>query len=160
MRGLTIVILPAVFALAACGGQAPDRSEDAREAEGEVLGGSISDEMLPLDQLRSQSPVLRAARAESRRELANADRVGLDVELEAADAFFMLAQARDTATIVERQLVIAKQLVGGPLMTSLVESFLPGLVAGLTASLAEGEAGEDEDAGDGEDEEPARADAA
>lgn len=68
MRGLTIAILPAVFALAACGGQAPDRSEDAREAEGEVLGGSISDEMLPLDQLRSQSPVLRAARAEQEGE--------------------------------------------------------------------------------------------
>ncbi|MGQ7830888.1 hypothetical protein [Altererythrobacter sp. Z27] len=68
MRGLTIAILPAMFALAACSGQTPERGDDAREAEGEVLGGSISDEMLPLDQLQSQSPVLRAASAEQEGE--------------------------------------------------------------------------------------------
>lgn len=59
MRSLNLAILPALLAAAACGGQAPERGEDAREAEGEVLGGTISDEMLPLDQLQSQSPVLR-----------------------------------------------------------------------------------------------------
>ncbi|MDA0818671.1 MAG: hypothetical protein O2879_00090 [Proteobacteria bacterium] len=40
----------------------PDRADDAREAEGEVLGGSISDDMLSLDQLQSQSPPIREER--------------------------------------------------------------------------------------------------
>lgn len=61
MRGLRISLLPALALLAACGEQTPERTDDAREAEGEVLGGTISDEMLPLDQLRSQSPILRDA---------------------------------------------------------------------------------------------------
>lgn len=34
-------------------------ADDDRTAEGEVLGGTISDEMLPLDTVRSQSPPLR-----------------------------------------------------------------------------------------------------
>lgn len=59
MRRLTFAILPAALTLAACGGQTPERGDDEREAEGEVLGGTISDQMLPLDQLQSQSPVLR-----------------------------------------------------------------------------------------------------
>lgn len=61
MPGLRIALLPALALLAACGDQTPERADDAREAEGEVLGGTISDEMLPLDQLRSQSPTLRDA---------------------------------------------------------------------------------------------------
>ncbi|QIG54648.1 hypothetical protein G6N82_11240 [Altererythrobacter sp. BO-6] len=59
MRSLTLVFLPAAFALAACGDSALQRDNDARRAEGEVLGGTISDEMLPLDQIQSQSPILR-----------------------------------------------------------------------------------------------------
>ncbi|MCH2487714.1 MAG: hypothetical protein MK010_08240 [Erythrobacter sp.] len=44
--------------LAACGSDpAPAPSDDGRQgAEGEVRGGTISDDMLPLDTLRSQSP--------------------------------------------------------------------------------------------------------
>jgi len=54
------VPLLAAFALAACGDEPEAVSaDDGRGAEGEVLGGSISDDMLPLDQLRSQSPPLR-----------------------------------------------------------------------------------------------------
>lgn len=87
MRGLTIAILPATLALAACGGQTPERGDDAREAEGEVLGGSISDEMLPLDQLRSQSPVLRAARAEQEGEAGEeGETTGVDGEAAAEPA--------------------------------------------------------------------------
>ena len=56
MRRLKMTMLAATLALAACGEQAPERGDDAREAEGEVLGGSISDDMLPLDQVQSQSP--------------------------------------------------------------------------------------------------------
>lgn len=46
--------------LAACGDDpAPSEQEDAaRDARGEVLGGTISDDMLPLDTVRSQSPPL------------------------------------------------------------------------------------------------------
>lgn len=59
MQGLKWAALGALALLAACDAQLPGRGDDAREAEGEVLGGSISDEMLPLDQVKSQSPVLR-----------------------------------------------------------------------------------------------------
>ena len=59
MRRLKITMLAGTLALAACGEQTPERGEDAREAEGEVLGGSISDDMLPLDQVQSQSPQIR-----------------------------------------------------------------------------------------------------
>lgn len=41
--------------LAGCGGD--KSSSDARIAEGEVLEGSISDAMLPLDRLQSQAPL-------------------------------------------------------------------------------------------------------
>ncbi|MGI8944361.1 MAG: hypothetical protein ACR2FJ_09075 [Qipengyuania sp.] len=51
----------AALALVACGTdpeiEAP--ADDDRTAEGEVLGGTISDEMLPLDNVRSQAPPLR-----------------------------------------------------------------------------------------------------
>lgn len=61
MRRLNQFAISAVFALAlaGCGESAPERGSDERQAAGEVLGGSISDAMLPLDQLRSQSPTLR-----------------------------------------------------------------------------------------------------
>jgi outer membrane protein TolC len=53
----------------------------------------------------------RGAEANARRELANADRVGLDVELDAAQAFWMLAEARATAEIATQQHALAEQLV-------------------------------------------------
>ncbi len=52
--------------LSACGSDAPTEetaSEAERDAKGEVLGGTISDDMLPLDRLRSQSPPLREERS-------------------------------------------------------------------------------------------------
>lgn len=51
------VILPSVLALAACGGD-PAPSADGASASGEVLEGSISDAMLPLDSVQSHSPPL------------------------------------------------------------------------------------------------------
>ncbi|WP_341711015.1 hypothetical protein [Erythrobacter sp.] len=47
--------------LSACGDQtASDSSQvDERKARGEVLGGSISDSMIPLDTLESKSPPLK-----------------------------------------------------------------------------------------------------
>jgi len=57
MRRLAIISV-AMGMLAACGGdaEAPNNTSDNSQAEGEVLGGSVSDAMLPLDQLQSQSP--------------------------------------------------------------------------------------------------------
>lgn len=50
--------LPALALLAACGGDATPASDagEGAAAEGEVLGGTISDEMIPYDSLKSTSP--------------------------------------------------------------------------------------------------------
>ncbi len=75
MRMTAAISLPLLVLLVACGGS-PDKSradDDAANAEGEVLGGSISDAMLPLDQLKSQSPPLKAA---PRSAAANSDTQG------------------------------------------------------------------------------------
>lgn len=43
-------------ALAACGGGEVDAGPERKSAAGEVLGGEVSDDMLPLDTVRSTSP--------------------------------------------------------------------------------------------------------
>ena len=48
--------------LAACGDDAAEDG-DGRSASGEVLEGTASDAMLPLDQLRSEPPLLAPERA-------------------------------------------------------------------------------------------------
>ena len=62
-RMATLALMAGV--LAACGGSGSrgDAGDD-RTAEGEVRGGTISDDMLPLDTVRSQSPPLRAGGSE------------------------------------------------------------------------------------------------
>ncbi|MFW5634076.1 MAG: hypothetical protein ACOCYR_04215 [Erythrobacter sp.] len=53
--------LAAALLLAACedeAAEAPRETGQGGEAAGEVLGGTISDEMVPLERLRSQSPPL------------------------------------------------------------------------------------------------------
>jgi outer membrane protein, heavy metal efflux system len=52
----------------------------------------------------------RAAEANARRELAVADRVGLDVELEAASAFWMLAELRERTKLLDDQRALADQM--------------------------------------------------
>ena len=61
MNRLIALVLGAVL-LAGCSGDPAENRDNAGElaAEGEVLGGSISDAMIPLESLRSQSPTLRA----------------------------------------------------------------------------------------------------
>jgi outer membrane protein, heavy metal efflux system len=54
----------------------------------------------------------RAAEAEAERIHADADRVRLDVELDAANAFLMLKGRRDTARILEEERSLSSQLVG------------------------------------------------
>lgn len=63
MKPLGIFAIAASLALTACGGEPEGTREsgDANEAEGEVLGGEISDDMIALDQLKSQSPPLKEA---------------------------------------------------------------------------------------------------
>lgn len=57
MRLSRLVFATAPLALlAACGEEAP--SDDSRAATGEVLEGTISDAMLPLDRVRSQPPLV------------------------------------------------------------------------------------------------------
>jgi hypothetical protein len=55
--------LLALALLSACGDQKSDEPE-RKTAAGEVLGGSISDAMLPLDTVQSQSPPLRESAAD------------------------------------------------------------------------------------------------
>ena len=51
-----LLAMPAFALLAACGGEAPT-GNDSRAASGEVLEGTISDEMLPVDRARSEPPL-------------------------------------------------------------------------------------------------------
>lgn len=52
-----VLAAPAAMALAGCQEEAPLPTDTGEtEASGEVLEGTISDEMLPIDQLRSQAP--------------------------------------------------------------------------------------------------------
>lgn len=64
IRPLLRAALPllAIAAFAGCSEEAVERDTagDARTAAGEVRGGTISDAMLPLDSLQSQSPPLEA----------------------------------------------------------------------------------------------------
>ncbi|MEX0342931.1 MAG: hypothetical protein AB3N06_10110 [Erythrobacter sp.] len=58
----TVVLAAGAALLAACGGDTPAEEsavEAERGAKGDVVGGTISDDMLPLDRLRSRSPALR-----------------------------------------------------------------------------------------------------
>ena len=53
------VVLALLLGLSACGGGGEEAANERKTAAGEVLGGSISDAMLPLDTVQSQSPPLR-----------------------------------------------------------------------------------------------------
>ena len=65
MRSPPVVLLACGLAvLTACGNETPveETGQEAdRDAKGEVVGGTIRDDMIPLDRLRSQSPPVRAA---------------------------------------------------------------------------------------------------
>ena len=76
-----ILVLSVLVLLAACGGEAP--AEDGRAASGDVLEGTISDAMLPVDRVRSEAPLedpeafaearSKAARTEVSEEAAEDD---------------------------------------------------------------------------------------
>jgi outer membrane protein TolC len=56
-----------------------------------------------------------AAEADARRELAEVDRAGLDVELQAAAAFWMLAELRERARLLDDQRALADQVAAAAL---------------------------------------------
>jgi hypothetical protein len=56
-----------------------------------------------------------AAEADARRELAEVDRTGLDVELQAAAAFWMLAELRERARLLDDQRALADQMAAAAL---------------------------------------------
>lgn len=63
LRHFSVLLL--ALALPACGsGNAPEAADGAN-AQGEIQGGTISDAMLPLDDLKSQSPPMKPAPGES-----------------------------------------------------------------------------------------------
>jgi hypothetical protein len=64
------ILLASLAMLAACHGSSP--KNDQRSASGEVLQGTISDAMLPVDKLKSQGPT-QAPRAEKGSTEAAAD---------------------------------------------------------------------------------------
>ena len=68
--------------LAACESETapPPAQDDGRGAKGEVLGGTISDDMLPLDTLRSQSPPQRAASGGTAQAEAGDDDGAVEIE--------------------------------------------------------------------------------
>ncbi len=64
----------------------------------------------PLSRIRGHRR--RAAEADARGELAQADRIALDVELDAAAAFWMLFETRAASTVVDEQRLLATQMEG------------------------------------------------
>ncbi|MEL7218164.1 MAG: hypothetical protein AAGK01_07005 [Pseudomonadota bacterium] len=59
MKPAFLLALPILLIVSACeetGETDPSANQEVVEASGDVLGGSISDDMIPLDELQSQSP--------------------------------------------------------------------------------------------------------
>ena len=82
------LILASFALLAGCGDDAPATDAEGREASGEVLEGSISDDMLPIEGVRSQPPL-----ADPEAEPVTASVGGASASSPAADE----APARDSA---------------------------------------------------------------
>ena len=80
-----IALLATGAVLASCESETapPPAQDQGRAAKGEVLGGTISDDMLPLDTLRSQSPPQRAAAEGSGRSDAEEGDEAVEVETDA-----------------------------------------------------------------------------
>ena len=74
--------------LAGCGEEpvAEPTDNDGRTAAGEVIGGTISDSMLPLDTVRSQSPPAVVASGTASGDPSDAEAVPAGGSDEAADA--------------------------------------------------------------------------
>ena len=100
----TLCLVAGAILLSACGDDAPPEETEAeagRGAKGEVLGGTISDAMIPLDQLRSQSPPMPESPSRSREETAaeacESTEPGIDPETDAASASIEPDEATEPA---------------------------------------------------------------
>lgn len=76
-------IFPVLLALllTACGSE-PKKADGAGQASGEVLPGSASDAMIPLDQVRSQAPLAPKAAGSDKKK---AETSGADEPTDAAE---------------------------------------------------------------------------
>lgn len=79
---------------------------------GADLGVTI-EQRFPLSGVRGHRR--RVAEAAANRELAEVERTGLDVELDAATAFWMLAELRERAMVLDDQHALAEQLAAAAL---------------------------------------------
>lgn len=73
-----------VLTAAACKGEAK-KDEGAGTASGEVLPGSASDAMIPLDQVKSQAPLAPKNEGSDPKKAAASDKAGKDVDAQSAD---------------------------------------------------------------------------
>jgi hypothetical protein len=71
-----LTLLPLALMLAACGGAKKD--EGAGTAAGEILPGSVSDAMLPLDTVRSQAPLAPKVESTGAADATEADAAASD----------------------------------------------------------------------------------
>jgi hypothetical protein len=88
MPPIRLAALASLMLLAACNGSG-EKGPERKTAAGEVLGGSISDSMLPLDTVQSQSPPLResaAGSADEATDSADKSAKGADTEKPVPDA--------------------------------------------------------------------------
>lgn len=81
-----LLLLASIGLLAACGDDntVEEQPTDARTARGDVLGGTISDDMLPLDTRRSQSPPLQEEKSSSRPSAPSSNEASATTSAEAA----------------------------------------------------------------------------
>ena len=77
MKRIVFLAMPAALLVAGCDDGAETEAEPVAqggEVTGDVLGGTISDDMIPLEALQSQSPpTKRAAREQAGEEQADGD---------------------------------------------------------------------------------------
>ncbi|WP_435418485.1 hypothetical protein WAB17_02610 [Parerythrobacter aurantius] len=59
----TPIALSSALALAACGSSGDDQAAGGSGAQGDLKGGTVTDDMLPLDQLKSKSPPMKPSPA-------------------------------------------------------------------------------------------------
>jgi hypothetical protein len=81
MKHRTIALF-ALALLASCGGG--EKQQGAGKAEGEILPGSVSDAMLPVDTVRSQAPLAPHAEGSGKARTEAATEAAGDAATEAA----------------------------------------------------------------------------
>lgn len=83
---MTRWIAPMLLALllTACSGDEAKKAEGAGTAQGEVLPGSVSDAMIPLDSVKSQAPLAPKVEGEGKKDTKSPDKAAADAVPEPA----------------------------------------------------------------------------